>query len=135
MEATQRLLFSITKNEITKDSVHEFGLGNAKANMNVLFLQRPITRWPFFVFLGGAMFCLLASTTCHLLGCLSSRAFYALLRVDYAGISTLIAASFYPPVCFPLAILHRWNLTSLLWLDNHVVAITGVNTHRFRVKF
>lgn len=48
------------------------------------------------------MFCLLASTTCHLLGCLSAKAFYALLRVDYAGISTLIATSFYPPVCKPL---------------------------------
>jgi hypothetical protein len=64
----------------------------------LLMMQSPITRWPFFVFLGGAMFCLLASATCHLFGCLSQRYFYALMRMDYAGISTLIAASFYPPV-------------------------------------
>jgi adiponectin receptor len=63
-------------------------------------IQRPITRWPFFVFLGGAMFCLLASATCHLFGCLSKSYFYGLMRMDYAGISTLIAASFYPPVYY-----------------------------------
>lgn len=44
------------------------------------------------------MFCLLASATCHLFGCLSKAYFYGLMRMDYAGISTLIAASFYPPV-------------------------------------
>lgn len=63
-------------------------------------VQRPITRWPFFVFLAGAMFCLLASAICHLFSCLSATAFYALMRIDYAGISTLIAASFYPPVYY-----------------------------------
>ncbi|KAH9625144.1 hypothetical protein KSS87_022405 [Heliosperma pusillum] len=60
----------------------------------------PITRWPFYAFLGGAMFCLLASSTCHLLSCHSQRLSYIMLRLDYAGISALIATSFYPPVYY-----------------------------------
>ncbi|KEH35830.1 hypothetical protein MtrunA17_Chr3g0134921 [Medicago truncatula] len=60
----------------------------------------PITRWPFYAFLGGAMFCLLASSTCHLLACHSQRLSYIMLRIDYAGIAALIATSFYPPVYY-----------------------------------
>ncbi|CAN1317264.1 Heptahelical transmembrane protein 4 [Linum perenne] len=60
----------------------------------------PITRWPFFAFMGGAMFCLLASSICHLFSCHSKRMAYIMLRVDYAGIAALIATSFYPPVYY-----------------------------------
>ncbi len=67
-----------------------------------LYLQKKhITRWPFFVFLGGAMFCLLSSTTCHLFSCISPHCSYLLLRLDYTGIALLIAGSFYPPVLDP----------------------------------
>ncbi|XP_057784422.1 heptahelical transmembrane protein 4 isoform X1 [Salvia miltiorrhiza] len=76
------------------------------ANIIAPLLVRPITRWPFFAFLGGAMFCLLASSTCHLLSCHSERVAYIMLRLDYAGIAALISTSFYPPVyysfmCYP----------------------------------
>ncbi|CAN6301702.1 unnamed protein product [Urochloa humidicola] len=76
------------------------------ANMIAPQLIRPIARWPFLAFLGGAMFCLLASSTCHLLSCHSRRLAYIMLRLDYAGIAALIATSFYPPVyysfmCYP----------------------------------
>ncbi|KAH7689735.1 AdipoR/hemolysin-III-related protein [Dioscorea alata] len=54
------------------------------ANMIAPLLARPIPRWPFFAFLGGAMFCLLASSTCHLLSCHSRRLAYIMLRLDYA---------------------------------------------------
>ncbi|KNA12479.1 hypothetical protein SOVF_125450 [Spinacia oleracea] len=60
----------------------------------------PITRWPFYAFLGGAMFCLLASSACHLLCCHSERLSYIMLRFDYAGIAALITTSFYPPVYY-----------------------------------
>ncbi|KAJ6822791.1 heptahelical transmembrane protein ADIPOR3-like [Iris pallida] len=70
------------------------------ANMIAPLLVRPIARWPFFAFLGGAMFCLLASSTCHLLSCHSRRLAYIMLRLDYAGIAALIATSFYPPVYY-----------------------------------
>ncbi|KAL3378276.1 hypothetical protein AABB24_004285 [Solanum stoloniferum] len=76
------------------------------ANILAPLLVRPITRWPFYAFLGGAMFCLLASSTCHLLSCHSERLSYIMLRFDYAGIAALISTSFYPPVyysfmCYP----------------------------------
>lgn len=76
------------------------------ANMIAPLMIRPITRWPFFAFLGGAMFCLLASSICHLLSCHSERMAYIMLRLDYAGIAALISTSFYPPVyysfmCYP----------------------------------
>ncbi|CAK9865728.1 unnamed protein product [Sphagnum jensenii] len=68
-----------------------------------LVLKKHITRWPFFVFLGGAMFCLLSSTTCHLFSCISPHCSYLLLRLDYTGIALLIAGSFYPPVYYSFA--------------------------------
>ncbi|GLJ36499.1 hypothetical protein SUGI_0733200 [Cryptomeria japonica] len=70
------------------------------ANMVYPHSQRPITRWPFFVFLGGATFCLLASTSFHWLCCHSERLYMIFLRLDYSGIAALIAASFYPPVYY-----------------------------------
>lgn len=70
------------------------------ANIIAPLMVRPITRWPFFAFLGGAMFCLLASSVCHLLSCHSKRLAYIMLRLDYAGIAALISTSFYPPVYY-----------------------------------
>ncbi|XP_028772787.1 heptahelical transmembrane protein 4 isoform X1 [Neltuma alba] len=70
------------------------------ANIIAPLMMRPITRWPFFAFLGGAMFCLLASSVCHLLSCHSERMAYIMLRLDYAGIAALISTSFYPPVYY-----------------------------------
>ncbi|GAB4852363.1 Heptahelical transmembrane protein 4 [Ancistrocladus abbreviatus] len=70
------------------------------ANTLASFNFQPITRWPFFAFMGGVMFCLLASSTCHLLSCHSARLSYIMLRLDYAGIAALIATSFYPPVYY-----------------------------------
>ncbi|KAJ8765759.1 hypothetical protein K2173_014881 [Erythroxylum novogranatense] len=70
------------------------------ANIIAPLMMRPITRWPFFAFLGGAMFCLLASSICHLLSCHSERMSYIMLRLDYAGIAALISTSFYPPVYY-----------------------------------
>ncbi|KAK4393487.1 Heptahelical transmembrane protein 4 [Sesamum angolense] len=66
------------------------------ANIIAPLLVRPITRWPFFAFLGGAMFCLLASSACHLLSCHSERVSYIMLRLDYAGIAALISTSSTP---------------------------------------
>ncbi|KAJ7297891.1 hypothetical protein O6H91_Y030500 [Diphasiastrum complanatum] len=81
------------------------------------FLSKPISRWPFFIFLGGAMFCLLSSTTCHLLSCVSERMAYIMLRVDYAGIASLIAASFYPLVYYAF-------LCNPLWRNIYLITIT-----------
>ncbi|CAN6712435.1 unnamed protein product [Malus baccata var. baccata] len=76
------------------------GVTDDVMNMVAPLMNRSITRWPFFAFLGGAMFCLLASSTCHLLACHSARLSYIVLRCDYAGIAALITTSFYPPVYY-----------------------------------
>ncbi|RVW56175.1 Heptahelical transmembrane protein ADIPOR3 [Vitis vinifera] len=81
----------------------EFGQCAVKegaANLIAPLMFQPITRWPFFAFLGGAMFCLLSSSICHLLSCHSERLSYIMLRLDYAGIAALISTSFYPPVYY-----------------------------------
>ena len=92
---------------------------------------RPITRWPFFAFLGGAMFCLLASSICHLLSCHSERLSYIMLRLDYAGIAALISTSFYPPVyysfmCYPFFCNLYLGLITVLGIATILVSLLPV---------
>ncbi|XP_017701793.2 heptahelical transmembrane protein 4-like [Phoenix dactylifera] len=63
-------------------------------------LMKEVSRWPFFAFLCGAMFCLLTSSICHLILCHSERMAYVMLRLDYTGITALIVTSFYPLVYY-----------------------------------
>lgn len=71
------------------------------------------TRWPFFVFMGGSMFCLLASSVCHLLTCHSENLAVLLMRVDYAGIATMIVTSFYPPIYYNFQCAPMWQFIYL----------------------
>ncbi|KAG9455943.1 hypothetical protein H6P81_000451 [Aristolochia fimbriata] len=72
-----------------------------------------VPRWPWFVFLGGAMSCLSCSSLSHLLACHSRRFNLFFWRLDYAGISLMIVTSFFPPVYY--AFLHRpWALAFYL---------------------
>lgn len=66
----------------------------------LLDLQWPTARWPLYVFLAGAMTCLLTSATCHLLSCCSIEVNHFIWRLDYAGIAVLIVTSFFPPVYY-----------------------------------
>ncbi|XP_021822554.1 heptahelical transmembrane protein 2-like isoform X1 [Prunus avium] len=61
-----------------------------------------IPRWPWFVFLSGAMGCLVCSSLSHLLACHSKRFNFFFWRLDYAGISLMIVCSFFAPIyyCF-----------------------------------
>ncbi|XP_075514831.1 heptahelical transmembrane protein 4-like isoform X2 [Primulina tabacum] len=92
---------------IHNETLNVWTMKDDVANIVAPLMSRPITRWPFFAFMCGAMFCLLASSACHLLCCHSERLSYIMLRFDYAGISALISTSFYPLVyysfmCYPL---------------------------------
>ncbi|XP_020244872.1 heptahelical transmembrane protein 5-like [Asparagus officinalis] len=78
----------------------EESIKDEESNAISPLISTPITRWPFFAFLCGAMFCLLASSVCHLTSCHSERTSYLMLRLDYTGISTLIVTSFYPLVYY-----------------------------------
>ncbi|XP_010268485.1 PREDICTED: heptahelical transmembrane protein 2 [Nelumbo nucifera] len=59
-----------------------------------------IPRWPWFVFLVGAMGCLVCSSLSHLLACHSRRLNLFFWRLDYAGISLMIVSSFFPPIYY-----------------------------------
>jgi adiponectin receptor len=53
----------------------------------------PVPRWPFYVFMAGAMSCLLLSATCHLLCCCSRHMATSIWRFDYAGATILLVST------------------------------------------
>ena len=59
---------------------------------------RPVARWPMYLFLAGAIFCLFLSTMCHTYCCVGKEESENMWRLDYLGIATLIVSSFYPIV-------------------------------------
>ncbi|PRQ37692.1 hypothetical protein RchiOBHm_Chr4g0405431 [Rosa chinensis] len=59
-----------------------------------------IPSWPWFVFLSGAMGCLVCSSLSHLFACHSRRFNYFFWRLDYAGISLMIVCSFFAPIYY-----------------------------------
>ncbi|XP_027066200.1 heptahelical transmembrane protein 1 [Coffea arabica] len=72
------------------------------------------TSWPFFIFLGGSMFCLLSSSICHLFSCHSRRLNLLLLQMDYAGITVMIITSFFPPIYYVFQCSPHWQLVYLI---------------------
>ncbi|KAL6330696.1 hypothetical protein AAG906_009124 [Vitis piasezkii] len=71
------------------------------------------TRWPFFIFLGGSMFCLLSSSVCHLFSCHSRSLNILLLRMDYVGIAVMIITSFFPPIYYIFQCDPHWQFIYL----------------------
>ncbi|XP_043701085.1 heptahelical transmembrane protein 1-like [Telopea speciosissima] len=72
-----------------------------------------VAQWPFFVFLGGSMFCLLSSSICHLFSCHSQHLSLLLLRIDYVGIAVMIIASFFPPIYYIFQCDSQWQFIYL----------------------
>ncbi|KAI9117688.1 hypothetical protein K1719_011854 [Acacia pycnantha] len=62
--------------------------------------DQQIPRWPWFVFLGGAMTCLICSSLSHLFACHSKHFNFFFWRLDYTGISIMIVSSFYAPIYY-----------------------------------
>ncbi|XP_057969080.1 heptahelical transmembrane protein 1 [Malania oleifera] len=75
-------------------------------------------RWPFFVYLCGAMFCLLSSCICHVFSCHSHHMNILLLRIDYVGIAVMIVTSFFPPIFYIFQCEPHWQLL-------YLAAVTG----------
>ncbi|URE24447.1 hemolysin-III related [Musa troglodytarum] len=94
-------------------------------------------RWPFFVFLGGSMFCLLCSSACHLLCCHSYRLNLFLLRMDYVGIAVMIVTSFFPPIYYIFQCDPHWQLTYLVAISamGFVTVFTLLSPHLSTGKF
>lgn len=84
------------------------------------------TRWPFFVFLGGSMFCLLASSVCHLFTCHSEELAIFLMRIDYTGIAAMIATSFFPPIYYGFLCTPIWQWIYLGMMSIMAVVTVGV---------
>ncbi|KAJ1697135.1 hypothetical protein LUZ63_005647 [Rhynchospora breviuscula] len=93
-------LTGATEIPTTCRSSHVDNNTNACVQIHETAQTKPITRWPLFAFLSGAMFCLLISSICHLISCHSEQTAYISLRLDYTGISALIVTSFYPLVYY-----------------------------------
>lgn len=70
-------------------------------------------KWPFYIYLGGSMFCLLSSSLCHLFCCHSRNLNIFLLRMDYAGITVMIITSFFPAIYYIFLCQPVWQIVYL----------------------
>jgi len=59
-----------------------------------------VHRWPIFVFLFSAAFCLGCSTIFHSCNCMQENVSKILRRIDYSGISILISGSVFPVAAY-----------------------------------
>lgn len=113
------------------DELH--GLADSVQNglhiMTSAVAPHDVPHWPIFVFMGSAVVCLTCSATFHLLFVHSKPVYFFLSRLDYAGITILIAGSFYPLIyyafyCEPFA--RRLYLTSITVMAALTFAVTLV---------
>ncbi|RLN97422.1 hypothetical protein BBJ28_00013791 [Nothophytophthora sp. Chile5] len=82
-----------------------------------------VPHWPIFVFMVSAVICLTCSATFHLLFVYSRSAYMFLSRLDYAGITVLIAGSFYPMVYYSFY-CHPWLRSAYLTSISVMAALT-----------
>ncbi|KAI4377699.1 hypothetical protein MLD38_015285 [Melastoma candidum] len=98
-----------------------------------------VPRWPWFVFLAGAMGCLICSSLSHLLASHSRRFHFFFWRLDYAGISLMIVSSFFAPIyyafdCHPLSRLFYLTVISVLGVLAIITLLSpALSSPRFRV--
>ncbi|KAK9715155.1 hypothetical protein RND81_06G146400 [Saponaria officinalis] len=71
------------------------------------------TRWPFYVYLSGSMFCLLSSSICHLFCCHSDKLNTWFLQMDYTGITIMIITSFFPAMYYIFQCQPVWQIVYL----------------------
>jgi adiponectin receptor len=110
------------------DALRDLEINLHRALAAVIDAKWPVSRWPMHVFTAGAMACLLTSAVCHLFGCCAAHVSSIMWRFDYAGIATLIVASFFPPVyyaflCNPVARVVYLGATAALGLSAMAVTL------------
>ncbi|CAH0519887.1 unnamed protein product [Peronospora belbahrii] len=84
-----------------------------------------VPRWPIFVFMASAVICLTCSAVFHLMFVVSRSAFTFLSRLDYAGITILIAGSFYPMIYYSFY-CHEWLRSAYLVSISAMAALTFI---------
>ncbi|XP_016476777.2 heptahelical transmembrane protein 1 [Nicotiana tabacum] len=87
--------------------------------------------WPFYVFLAGAMFCLLSSSICHLFSCHSQKLNLFLVQMDYVGIAVMIITSFFPPMYYIFQCSPHWQIVYLIGIT--ILGICTIITLLFPV--
>lgn len=85
---------------------HTSSLLNTQGEVN----YETIPKWPWLVFLSGAMCCLICSSMSHLFACHSRRFNLFFWRLDYAGISLMIVCSFFAPIYYAFSCHTYWRL-------------------------
>ncbi|XP_051132027.1 heptahelical transmembrane protein 2 [Andrographis paniculata] len=115
--------------------------GEHIARSSTLLPAKPrdsIPIWPWLVFLGGAMSCLIFSSVSHLFACHSRRFNLFFWRLDYAGISLMIVCSFFAPIYYAFSNHPYWLVVylSFITLLGILVVITllspSLSSSRFR---
>ncbi|PHT42233.1 Heptahelical transmembrane protein 2 [Capsicum baccatum] len=93
--------------------------------------------WPWFVFLGGAMSCLISSTLSHLFACHSLRYNLFFWRLDYAGIALMIVCSFFCPIYYIFCDQPYWCIfyLSTITLFGILAIITLLSSALFSGRF
>ncbi|GJW74527.1 heptahelical transmembrane protein 2 [Tanacetum coccineum] len=100
--------------------------------------EDPIPKWPWFVFLTGAMGCLICSSISHLFACHSKTFNLFFWRLDYAGISLMIVTSFFAPIyyaftCHPFSrVFYLSAITTLGFLAIFTLLSPALSAPRYR---
>ncbi|XP_010525797.1 PREDICTED: heptahelical transmembrane protein 2-like [Tarenaya hassleriana] len=85
-----------------------------------------IPKWPWFVFLAGAMTCLIFSSLSHLFACHSKRFNLFFWRLDYAGISLMIVCSFFAPIYYAFSRHPYWRVLYLSCIS--ILGVLAITT-------
>ncbi|GMH16615.1 hypothetical protein Nepgr_018456 [Nepenthes gracilis] len=105
---TMLMTLSSSQNEVLDTRFQHFSVSS------VLMINeegaKVVPRWPWFVFLAGAMGCLVCSSISHLLACHSLPSNHFFWRLDYAGISLMIVCSFFAPIYYAFHCQPYWRL-------------------------
>ena len=93
---------------------------------------------PLFVHMTGAIICLLFSSMFHLFSAYSPKAQKFMSRLDYGGISFLIAGSTFPPIIYGFAcnivpkIAYVLIINTTCFLAFVMMLIPGADTPKYR---
>ncbi|ESQ46371.1 hypothetical protein EUTSA_v10000219mg [Eutrema salsugineum] len=111
---------------------------NSKGEVNHHNHEESVPKWPWLLYLAGAMGCLICSSVSHLLACHSKRYNLFFWRLDYAGISLMIVSSFFAPIyyafsCNPNFRIFYLSSISVLGLLAIITLLSpALSTPRFR---
>lgn len=104
------------------------GVGEIKRFFrNQSYVNPPLThvsRWPMFVFMMSAVVCLACSTCYHLFMPLSESWAHFLLKMDGAGIATLVGGSFFPFIHYAFFCMQSWGVFYLVGISSLSLVVT-----------